>query len=122
MGIVQNVYIFGSPVVAKRDMMVMCSSMVSGRFVNGYSRKDWILGYLFRATSGGLGKIAGLAPVEGIYGIENMDCTDIVEGHMAYREAMPRLLLMCGWEVVSEEFSEIEDPVSFSCLVLRLKK
>ncbi|KAK7204451.1 hypothetical protein BZA70DRAFT_280788 [Myxozyma melibiosi] len=109
-GIVQNVYIFGSPVVAKRDMMIMCSSMVSGRFVNGYSRKDWILGYLFRATSGGLGRIAGLAPIEEIYGIENMDCTELVEGHMGYREAMPRLLSMCGWEVVSEEFTEIEDP------------
>ncbi|KAK9462553.1 uncharacterized protein V1516DRAFT_167304 [Lipomyces oligophaga] len=109
-GIVQNVYLFGSPVVVKRDMMVMCSSMVSGRFVNGFSRKDWVLGYLFRATSGGLGRIAGLAPIENIAGIENLDCTDLVDGHMAYREAMPRLLSICGWEVVSEEFSEIEDP------------
>lgn len=29
---------------------------------------------------------------------------------MAYRQAMPRLLKAVGWEVLSEEFSEIEDP------------
>ncbi|KAK9486361.1 hypothetical protein V1527DRAFT_495876 [Lipomyces starkeyi] len=109
-GLVQNVYIFGSPVVVKRDQFVKASSVVSGRFLNGYSRRDWILGYLFRATSGGLGRIAGLAPIEGIDGIENYDCTEFVDGHMGYREAMPRLLIACGWEVLSEEFTEIEDP------------
>ncbi|KAK9458226.1 hypothetical protein V1511DRAFT_455090 [Dipodascopsis uninucleata] len=109
-GLVQNVYIFGSPVVVKRDHFVIASSMVSGRFVNGFSRKDWILGYLFRATSGGLGRICGLAPIEDIHGIENVDCTDLVDGHMAYREAMPRLLRRCGWEVLSDEFTELEDP------------
>ncbi|KAK9472335.1 DUF726-domain-containing protein [Dipodascopsis tothii] len=109
-GLVQNVYLFGSPVVVKRDQMLLASTMVSGRFVNGYSRKDWILGYLFRATSGGLGRIAGLAPIEHIHGIENFDCTSIVEGHMSYREAMPKLLRECGWEVTSDEFTEIEDP------------
>ncbi|KAK9374395.1 uncharacterized protein V1513DRAFT_446254 [Lipomyces chichibuensis] len=109
-GLVQNVYIFGSPVVVKRDQIVKASSIVSGRFLNGYSRRDWILGYLFRATSGGLGRIAGLAPIEGIDGIENYDCTEFVDGHMGYREAMPRLLSACGWEVLSEEFTEIEDP------------
>ncbi|KAK9246936.1 hypothetical protein V1506DRAFT_533648 [Lipomyces tetrasporus] len=109
-GLVQNVYIFGSPVVVKRDQFVKASTIVSGRFVNGFSRRDWILGYLFRATSGGLGRIAGLAPIERIYGIDNYDCTELVDGHMGYREAMPRLLSACGWEVLSEEFSEIEDP------------
>ncbi|KAK9237371.1 hypothetical protein V1525DRAFT_360863 [Lipomyces kononenkoae] len=109
-GLVQNVYIFGSPVVVKRDQFVKATSIVSGRFVNGYSRRDWILGYLFRATSGGLGRIAGLAAIEGIEGIENYDCTELVDGHMGYREAMPRLLHESGWEVLSEEFTEIEDP------------
>ncbi|KAK9467862.1 hypothetical protein V1512DRAFT_222575 [Lipomyces arxii] len=109
-GLVQNVYLFGSPVVVKRDQFVMASSMVSGRFVNGYSRRDWVLGYLFRATSGGLMRIAGLAAIEGVNGIENYDCTEFVDGHMGYREAMPKLLRHCGWEVLSDEFTEIEDP------------
>ena len=55
-------------------------------------------------------RIAGLAPVMEIPGLENTDVTQVVNGHMAYRSAMPRLLREVGWEVESDEFSEIEDP------------
>lgn len=67
-------------------------------------------GYLFRATSGGIMRVAGLAPVTGIHGLENIDVTKLVNGHMAYRASMPRLLREVGWEVESDEFTEIEDP------------
>lgn len=109
-GLVQNVYLFGSPVVVSKDEYTRARSVVSGRFVNGYSSNDWILGYLFRATSGGIMRVAGLAPVEGIPGIENVNVTHLVSGHMAYRTAMPRLLREVGWDVESDEFTEIEDP------------
>lgn len=109
-GLIQNVYLFGSPVVVKKDEYLRARSMVSGRFLNGYASNDWILGYLFRATSGGIMRVAGLAPVEGIPGIENMDVSKLVNGHMAYRTAMPRLMREAGWEVESDEFTEIEDP------------
>ncbi|KAJ5929126.1 hypothetical protein N7454_006974 [Penicillium verhagenii] len=85
-------------------------SVVSGRFVNGYSKNDWILGYLFRATSGGIMRVSGLAPIEGVPGIESFDLTELVNGHMDYRAAMPRLLREVGWEVLEDEFAEIEDP------------
>ena len=55
-------------------------------------------------------RVAGLAPVEGSPGLENFDGTNFVNGHMDYRAAMPRLLKELGWEVLSEEFAEIEDP------------
>ncbi len=55
-------------------------------------------------------RIAGLAPVMEIPGLENIDVTQLVNGHMAYRAAMPRLLREVGWEVESDEFTEIEDP------------
>ncbi|ERF74517.1 hypothetical protein EPUS_03955 [Endocarpon pusillum Z07020] len=109
-GIVQNVYLFGSPIVAKKDEYLRARSVICGRFVNGYASNDWILGYLFRATSGGIMRVAGLAPVEGIPGLENLDVTQLVNGHMAYRTAMPKLLREVGWEVESDEFTEIEDP------------
>ncbi|KAL5350655.1 hypothetical protein ACLOAV_004224 [Pseudogymnoascus australis] len=109
-GLVQNVYLFGSPIVAKKDDYLKARSVVAGRFVNGFARNDWILGYLFRLTSGGISRIAGLAPVDGIPGLENVDVTELVKGHMAYRTAMPRLLREVGWQVDSDEFSEIEDP------------
>jgi hypothetical protein len=109
-GLVQNVYLFGSPMVVKHDEYMRARAVVTGRFVNGYNRNDWILGYLFRLTNGGIRRIAGLGSIEGVPGIENMDLTEQVVGHMDYRTAMPRLLRECGWLVESDEFTEIEDP------------
>jgi hypothetical protein len=109
-GIVQNVYLFGSPIVANKDEYLKARTVVAGRFVNGYARNDWILGYLFRLTSGGISRVAGLAPVEDIPGLENIEVTQLVPGHMAYRTAMPKLLQEVGFIVNSLEFDEIEDP------------
>ncbi|KAH3666935.1 hypothetical protein OGAPHI_003385 [Ogataea philodendri] len=106
-GLIENVYLFGSPFVVKEDQITMACSVVSGRFVNGYSKKDWILGYLFRATSGGLNRIAGLSPIEQV---ENFNCSELVQGHMEYRKVMPKLMKEMGWEVLNEEFVEIDQP------------
>ena len=54
-------------------------------------------------------KVAGLAPVL-VPGIENINVTELVPGHMAYRASMPKLLREVGWMVESDEFTEIEDP------------
>lgn len=109
-GLVQNVFLFGSPVVVNQDEYLRARAVVSGRFVSAYNRNDWILGYLFRLTGGGIRRVAGLAPVEGIPGLENVDVSELVAGHMDYRRAMPRLLRECGFLVDSDEFTEIEDP------------
>ncbi|KIW04162.1 uncharacterized protein PV09_04969 [Verruconis gallopava] len=109
-GLVQNVYIFGAPVIANKNEFTKCRSVVSGRFLNAYSRNDWILAYLFRITGGGIAKVAGLTPVDDVPDIENVNVTEWVPGHMSYRAAMPRLLREVGWEVTSDEFTEIEDP------------
>lgn len=109
-GLVQNVYMFGSPLIVKKDEYLQARTVVPGRFVNGYSTNDWILAYLFRLTSGGPRRVAGLAPITDLPWIENLDVTEIVKGHMEYRKAMPRLLRECGWLVESDEFTEIEDP------------
>ena len=55
-------------------------------------------------------RVSGLAPIEGIRGLENIDVTKLVNGHMAYRAAMPKLLREVGWEIENDEFTEIEDP------------
>ena len=110
-GIVENVYLFGSPIVIHDDEMAQVRSVVSGRFVNGYMKQDWILGYLFRATSGGLRSIAGLSPINSEdFNVENFNCSEFVKGHMQYREAMPKLLKEIGWEVLDDQFVEIEQP------------
>ena len=43
-GLVQNVYLFGSPIVAKKDEYLRARAIIAGRFVNGYAKNDWILG------------------------------------------------------------------------------
>ncbi|GMG56318.1 unnamed protein product [Ambrosiozyma monospora] len=106
-GLVQNVYLFGAPCVVKDDQIALARSVISGRFVNGYSKKDWILGYLFRATAGGLSTVAGLSPINQV---ENFNCSEYVQGHMEYRTMMPKLLKLLDWEVLSEEFVEINEP------------
>lgn len=109
-GLIQNVYMFGSPIVVKKEEYLRAKTVVCGRFVNGYNKTDWILGYLFRLTNGGIRRVAGLAPIEDLPWLENFDATEFVVGHMEYRTAMPTLLMKCGWMVESEEFTEIEDP------------
>jgi pimeloyl-ACP methyl ester carboxylesterase len=43
-GLVQNVYLFGAPIVAKKDEFLRARTVIAGRFVNGYATNDWILG------------------------------------------------------------------------------
>ncbi|AQZ19108.1 YFL034W [Zygosaccharomyces parabailii] len=110
-GLVENVYLFGTPVIKNKEYLVMARSVVSGRFVNAYSSKDWMLAYLFRAAAGGFSTVMGIAPINHVEGIENFDCTDVVDGHLAYRKNMPKLLKRLGIAVVSEKFVEIEEDV-----------
>lgn len=109
-GLIEDVILLGNPVSVKYEQITLANSVVSGRFINGYSKNDWILGYLFRATGGGLLAVAGISPIENIPGVENFDCTELVEGHMSYRQAIPKILKAMNWEVLSEEFAEIEEP------------
>ena len=109
-GLVQDVYLYGTPVIIKQKECLRAQSIVAGRFLNGYKRNDWILGYLFRASTTGLGQVAGLRPIENCGDIENLDCTEVVPGHLMYRDAMPKLMKDAGFLVVSEEFTEMEDP------------
>lgn len=43
-GLIQNVYLFGAPVVAEKEQWLRARTVISGRFVNGYASNDWILG------------------------------------------------------------------------------
>jgi hypothetical protein len=105
-GIVQDVYLFGATVTASRSTWLEVRSVVAGRFVNGFSTSDWLLGYLFRATSGGLNTVAGLRPVENVPRLENVDVTDKITGHMSYRTCMPVLLETVGLPITADWFDE----------------
>ena len=105
-GIVQDVYLFGATVTAPKATWMNARSVVSGRFVNAYATNDWVLGYLFRATSGGLSTVAGLRAIESVPGLENIDVTDRIAGHMSYRPCMPALLEVVGLPITADWFDE----------------
>ncbi|EJS43926.1 YFL034W [Saccharomyces arboricola H-6] len=109
LGLIENVYLFGTPAVMKKEQLVMARSVVSGRFVNGYSDKDWFLAYLFRAAAGGFSAVMGISKIEDVEGFENVNCTEYVDGHLNYRKSMPKLMKRIGITVLSEDFVEIEE-------------
>ncbi|KJA28393.1 hypothetical protein HYPSUDRAFT_62024 [Hypholoma sublateritium FD-334 SS-4] len=109
-GIVQDVFLLGATLTVSQKSWCETRSVVSGRYVNAYARNDWVLNYLFRASSGAVGTVAGLRPIEGIPGLENVDVTDKIAGHMSYRTFMPLILDQLGFPVFSDYFDEPEEP------------
>ncbi|KAJ2786264.1 hypothetical protein GGI15_001670 [Coemansia interrupta] len=98
-GLIEDVYLFGAPVVESEEEWRKAASVVGGRFVNAYSTKDWILGFFYRTTNLGRRSIAGMHPVSGVNGLENYDVSSEVPGHNAYREIIPLLLHNMGVRV-----------------------
>jgi pimeloyl-ACP methyl ester carboxylesterase len=107
-GIVQDVFLLGATLSASEKNWFQARSVVSGRFVNSFARNDWVLNYLFRATSGGVGTVAGLRPVENVPGLENVDVTDKIAGHISYRMFLPLILDQLGFPVSADHFDEPE--------------
>ncbi|KAJ3846058.1 hypothetical protein EV368DRAFT_14031, partial [Lentinula lateritia] len=80
-GIVQDVFLLGATLSVSASLWDQTRSVVGGRYVNAYARNDWVLNYLFRASSaatGNVNTVAGLRPIEGVQGLENVDVTDKV--------------------------------------------
>ena len=107
-GIVQDVILLGATLTASTRSWCEARSVISGRFLNGFARGDWVLNYLFRATSGGLSTVAGLRPIQNVPGLENIDVTDKIAGHMSYRAFMPLILDQLGFPVSADYFNEPE--------------
>jgi len=105
-GIVQDVFLLGATLTVSQKLWCETRSVVSGRYVNAFARNDWVLNYLFRASSGTVGTVAGLRPIEGVPGLENVDVTDKIAGHMSYRTFMPLILDQLGFPVFSDFFDE----------------
>lgn len=91
--IVSDVYLFGLPVTNSRTDWIRARTVVSGRLVNGYSKNDWVLSYLFRSMDWRTRGIAGLsgANVPGV--VEDCDLSDTISGHTDYRKKMKACML-----------------------------
>ncbi|XP_010413917.2 PREDICTED: transmembrane and coiled-coil domain-containing protein 4-like [Camelina sativa] len=80
--IVERLVLLGAPISIKNENWRDVRKMVAGRFINVYATNDWTLGVAFRASLLSQG-LAGIQPVC-IPGIEDVDVTDMVEGHSSY--------------------------------------
>uniref|UniRef100_A0A671Y1T8 Transmembrane and coiled-coil domains 4 n=1 Tax=Sparus aurata TaxID=8175 RepID=A0A671Y1T8_SPAAU len=61
-GVVEDVVLLGAPVEGSEKAWERMTRVVAGKIVNGYSRGDWLLGFLYRSSSAQL-SVAGLQPI-----------------------------------------------------------
>ncbi|XP_031406733.1 transmembrane and coiled-coil domain-containing protein 4-like isoform X2 [Punica granatum] len=80
--LVERVVLLGAPIPIKDESWEIARKMVAGRFVNAYSRNDWTLGIVCRASMLSQG-LAGIQQVD-FPGIENVDVTRYIKGHSSY--------------------------------------
>jgi len=95
-GLVDEVILIGAPTPSGHAKWEAMRSVVSGRIFNIFSKNDYILGFLYRSHSLEFG-IAGLQPIEHVKGIENMDLSGQVSGHLRYPELTSQILSRCGF-------------------------
>ncbi|KAI4140693.1 MAG: hypothetical protein LQ340_007819, partial [Diploschistes diacapsis] len=96
-GLVESVVLIGSPIPAEAKDWRAMRSVVGGRLVNVFSSNDYVLGFLYRTSSIQLG-VAGLQRVEGVMGVENVDVSGTVSGHLRYRYLVGSILKKIGFE------------------------
>ncbi|KAI0023731.1 DUF726-domain-containing protein [Xylariomycetidae sp. FL0641] len=96
-GLVDTVVLIGAPVPSNSNHWQLMRTVVSGKLFNVYSENDFILAFLYRSTSLQLG-IAGLQAISSdVEGIENLDLTAEVSGHLRYPDLIPQILNRCGF-------------------------
>ncbi|KAH8899271.1 DUF726-domain-containing protein [Thozetella sp. PMI_491] len=106
-GLVDSVVLIGAPIPSNRNHWQMMRSVVSGKMFNVYSQNDLVLAFLYRATSIQLG-IAGLQEIKDIEGVENLNLTEEVKGHLRYPELIGQILTRCGFPDIKGGESPIE--------------
>ncbi|KIJ69262.1 hypothetical protein HYDPIDRAFT_172701 [Hydnomerulius pinastri MD-312] len=112
-GLIQDVYLFGSPVPNDTATWASVRRLVCGRLVNGYSQGDYTLAVLSRASDASWG-VAGLQPVD-VKGVDNVECKG-VEGHLQWRGMIGKCLRDCHVpgildEEVDAQLEEVEKPI-----------
>jgi hypothetical protein len=106
-GLVESVVLLGAPTPCNSAEWRRIRSVVTGRVVNAYSTKDYILAFLYRSSSIQF-SVAGLNPVSHVKGVENVDVSDLVEGHTLYRHAVGPTLKRIGFEDIDTKELDVQ--------------
>ncbi|KAF2834601.1 DUF726-domain-containing protein [Patellaria atrata CBS 101060] len=107
-GLVESVVLLGAPAPSAAGDWRKMRSVVSGRLVNVFSTNDYVLAFLYRTSSIQYG-IAGLQKVEGVPGVENIDVSELVSGHLRYRYLTGSILKKIGFEDIDMKEVEKEE-------------
>ncbi|KAJ3525262.1 hypothetical protein NM208_g11718 [Fusarium decemcellulare] len=114
-GLIDTVVIIGAPAPSAPAHWRTLRTVVSGKIFNVYSENDLILGFVYRAHSLSMG-VAGLQAIQNVDGIENLDLSESVSGHLRYPTLIGEILGKCGFvgikansEIEKDEFIKMKD-------------
>ncbi|KAL8939522.1 MAG: hypothetical protein Q9216_003308 [Gyalolechia sp. 2 TL-2023] len=100
--LVESAILIGAPTPSDTASWRMLKTACSGRLINVYSTNDRVLAFLYRTSSIQYG-IAGLAPIHGLPGVENVDVSETVNGHLRYRFLIGKILSQIGLQDLDKE-------------------
>jgi len=91
---IKDVYLFGGAVDrTDRSGWERAANAISGNIYNYYSDNDWVLKILYQGANALISKPIGLDDITyNGNNIINIDATDIVDGHMLYKDHLQELL------------------------------
>ena len=107
-GLIENAIFIGAPTPSDTASWRIMRTACTGRLINVYSTNDRILAFLYRTSSIQLG-VAGLAPVEGLSGVENVDVSETVSGHLRYRYLIGKILERIGLQNIDKSEIKVEE-------------
>ncbi|KAI4196087.1 MAG: hypothetical protein LQ350_006784 [Teloschistes chrysophthalmus] len=100
--LVESAILIGAPTPSDTASWRMLKTACSGRLINVYSTNDRVLAFLYRTSSIQYG-VAGLAPIQGLSGVENVDVSETVNGHLKYRFLIGKILSQIGLQDLDKE-------------------
>ncbi|CAC5401214.1 Uncharacterized membrane protein F35D11.3,Transmembrane and coiled-coil domain-containing protein 4 [Mytilus coruscus] len=95
-GIIEDVILLGAPVSGDAKSWKNLGKVVAGKIINGYSKADWLLKFLYRTSSVQL-SVAGLQPIKwDDRRMHNIDLSAIVTGHGEYLKQLDTVMKVVG--------------------------
>lgn len=94
-GLVESAVLIGAPVPADAATWAAMRAVVAGRLVNVWSARDYLLAFVYRATSLQYG-VAGLQAIPGVPGVLSIDMSAEVNGRVRYPALLGVILRRAG--------------------------
>lgn len=101
-GLIESAVLIGAPAPSDAAVWRAMRSVVAGRLINVYSENDYILAFLYRTSSIQYG-VAGLQEAQDVKGIENVNVSEMVSGHLRYQYLVGSILEKIGFEDIDVE-------------------